>query len=86
MRLLLKNHLPRSKRIPEKLAEFGASGLFPRLKEEKRRLFRAGGVDSGRFCGTLKAAMPETGKALASTHFALARFLLKPIGSNNVLK
>jgi hypothetical protein len=86
MRLLLKNHHPRSKRIPEKALEFGVSGVLLMRKEEKSRLFCDGTVDSGRFCGTLETAEPETGKALASTHFALARFLLKPIGSINVLE
>jgi hypothetical protein len=86
MRLLLKNHHSRSKRIPEKSVEFAASGLFLSRKQEKSRLFWGGTVDSGRFCGTLETAEPETGKALASIHFALARFLLKPIGSINVLE
>jgi hypothetical protein len=86
MRLLLKNHQPRSKPIPENSVEFAASGLFPTRKQEKSRLFCARTVDSARFCGTLNPAEPETGKALASIQFALARFLLKPIGSTNVIE
>jgi len=83
MRLLLKNHHTWSKRIPQNSVEFVASGLYPIPKQEKSRLFCARTVDSARFCCTLKPAEPETEKALASIHFALARFLLKPIGSNN---
>jgi len=83
MRLLLKNQLQRSKPICRFPTDFRVSGVPLSPKAEKTVVFRRQTVDARRFCGTLSPLTCNSGKALVSIQFDLARFLLKPIQEHN---
>jgi hypothetical protein len=86
MRLLLGKRFLGGKLICQFPSKFSLSGLLLSARTEKSGDFCLQPVDSGRFCGTLTPLTRNLEKALVGTQIRLARFLLKPIGSINVLK
>jgi len=86
MRLLLENQLRGSKSIYQFTTFSRLSEVLLPVITEKRGVFSPRGVDSTHFCGTLRPLTHFSGKALVSISSDLARFLLKPLRSINVLK